>query len=146
MKTLALIFISLVFISCSSKDEKVTKTQKQPTNQKNQIKNYQKPTPSWVLNPTTGVKYGAVGIAPPQKNKKLQRLTAIANGKRKLSEQFRLQLQKQAPAPFDTNSKMIGSTFNIVALQSSQNITKNATIKDSYTDNEGALYLWIVIY
>ncbi len=145
MKYLVLIFISLFFISCSSKDEKVSKTPQQ-NKYKPQQNKFQKPIPSWVMNPNIGVKYGAVGIAPNQSNKKLQRLTAIANGKRKLSEKFRMQLQQQAPAPFDTNSKMIGSTFNIVALQSSQSITNNATIKDSYTDPEGTLYIWIVIY
>lgn len=145
MKILLLVLISLLFISCSSKDEQINKTP-QTTAKKNLLKNYQKPVPSWVMNPSIGVKYGAVGIAHVQNNKKLQRLKAIANGKRKLSESFRVQLQNQAPKPFDTNSKMIGSTFNIVALQSSQSITKNATIKDSYTDNEGTLYLWVVIY
>lgn len=144
MRYLALIFATFFFISCSSKDENLSKN----TNNKkpNLLKKYQKPVPNWVMNPNIGVKYGAVGIAEYQKNKRLQRLRAIANGKRKLSEQFRLQLQKRTPMPLNTDSKLIGSTFNIVALESSENITKNATIKASYIDQRGTLYLWVVIY
>lgn len=144
MKYLALILTALLFISCSSKDDNLSKN---TTNNKNKInKPFQKPVPNWVMNPNIGVKYGAVGIAEYQKNKKLQYLRAVANGKRKLSEQFRFQLQKQTPMPLDANSKMIGSTFNIVALQSSENITKNANIKAAYKDDKGTLYLWVVIY
>lgn len=145
MRTALLVIISLLFISCSSKEEPNKKNYKNNNTAKKSF-NFQKSVPNWIFNPNLGVKYGAVGIAQNQNNKKLQRLSAIANGKRKLSELFRVQLQKQTPMPLDTNSKMIGSTFNIVALESSENIVKDASVKASYTDDKGTLYLWIVIY
>lgn len=143
MKYLAFTLITFLFISCSSKEEYLSNKEKKDTN--SATKRYQKPVPNWITNPNLGVKYGAVGIAQNQKNKKLQYLSAVANGKRKLSEQFRFELQKQTPMNLNTNSKMIGSTFNIVALESSENITKNATIKAAYEDMKGTLYVWLVI-
>lgn len=143
MKYIFLVFVAFIFISCSSKDKNITNNSK--NTKTNKTKSFQKSVPNWITNPNLGVKYGAVGIAPYQKNKKLQYLSAVANGKRKLSEQFRYQLQQQTPMNLNTNSKMIGSTFNIVALESSENITKNATIKAAYKDGKNTLYLWVVI-
>lgn len=96
--------------------------------------------PRWVHDPSMGGMYiGAVGSALKMQNTKTQERIALLNAKSELSQINHVNIESH-----DTiSSDNLGSDTSFKDTFQSQSTLKT-TILDTYRDQEGTLYIWLI--
>jgi hypothetical protein len=98
--------------------------------------------PAWILSPTPEDSLGSVGYAAVQKDPRLQKKIALIDAKAKLSEMIKIHIENEIRSSASNNGE---KTFESSSIQTSQNLIKNAIVKDEFIDEKGGMYLWLVI-
>jgi len=108
--------------------------------------------PVWLYNPVYGGNLGAVGIAKPQTRGgyEAQKRLALTIAQAELAKQIEVlvdgELHTEKTVISRKDDEHYRSKLSSLSIQQSQQLIKNAIIKDEWIDpKKGDLYLWVVI-
>lgn len=144
-KLLSAVTVAFLLVGCSS--QKQVEQKKEFVSEIPAKYTMENGLPVWVNNPDYAGMFGEVGIAKPQKNGGIsaQKRTAIAVAKANLSKKMNIKIQSE----LNTEKKVINNDFessiSSLSKQESENLIENAQVEDMWLNENGELFVWIVI-
>jgi len=98
--------------------------------------------PKWLYTPSLDGVVGAVGYSAPNEDKKLQRKIALIDAKGKLSESIKIKIENET---LKSSSSDGNNNFERKSTQTSDNLVRGAKVKEEFVDEDGGLYVWMVV-
>ncbi|MFH1961571.1 MAG: hypothetical protein ABIJ30_01650 [bacterium] len=155
------IFIPWLLVSCAT-DKTLVKedrlVQQQVAEKESRDKTCLAPTkdnyPIWVYQPNYGVVLGAVGIArkqekggsTPVRGYAAQKRLAIIIAQAEIAKQIEVMVNTELQTEKTMINQDYYSKFSSLSRQETQQLIKNAVVKDEWIQPEtGDLYIWVVI-
>jgi len=149
------IFIPWLLVSCAT-DKTLVKedrlVQQQVAEKGSRDKTCLAPTkdhyPVWVYQPNYGGVLGAVGIAKKQERGgyAAQKRLAIIIAQAELAKQIEVMVDTELQTEKTMVNRDYSSKFSSLSRQETQQLIKNAVVKEEWLDLEtGDLYIWVVI-
>ena len=132
-----LILAFTLFLSACANTPQVHKT--------TELKSTKNLIPSWIENPSNNGNFGVVGISKKQKTLKLQKRVALLKARASLSEMINIQIKSEIEIKEKLSKDGFESSVNSSSQQTSNNMIQKAYVKEEFIDQDGNLYIWLVI-